>query len=292
MKRFVTFLLIAAAICCVIHIANNYEEIFANKPTVAVANNKSKSNVVPSTTTKSSATKATTSTTKQNVAQPKQTPQKPAVTSTVKNAPNLNSTTTKAKTNTPTASKTQTPQPKAQAQQPQAQSSQHLVFKGVAIDGTLTNYVKSMQSAGFTLLKSGNGIAQLRGDFAGHKGCIVKVSTLSNHDLVCTIDVKLTEREKWAELNGDYTNLKKMLTQKYGAPAKCVESFDLSFANDDSNKLFCVQYDKYKYYSIFKTAKGDITLRIDHESYDCFVSLTYSDKINSNLVNNTIMNDL
>ena len=132
----------------------------------------------------------------------------------------------------------------------------------------------------------------MRGDFAGFKDCQLLVSTIDNHNLVCSIDVFFAEREQWSELHNDYTALKKMLTQKYGSPASCVEKFQNLLSTEDFYKMHAVEFDGCKYITTFKTPKGNITLRIDHEDYDCFVRLTYADKINSALVLNTAMSDL
>lgn len=267
MKRFVTFLLIAAGICCIVYIANNHEEIFA----------KQHEQIVNSDEAKSQATKPKTTTPATQSYNPKTTTNKSSSNTTGKpHQTQSTATTQKASESKPSSST----------------DSKHLSFKGIPIDGTLSAYVGAMRNTGFSLLKSSGGVAHLKGDFAGHKGCIVAVSTLSNHDLVCRIDVTLTHREKWANLSEDYTTLKRRLSQKYGTPAKCVEKFDRSYVDDDNSRLFALKFDRCKYYSIFKTAKGDITLRIDHNDYDCYVSLTYADKINSAKVNDTIMNDL
>ena len=45
--------------------------------------------------------------------------------------------------------------------------TEHLTFKGVPIDGTLSEYVKKMKSAGFEYLEGGIDYAVLQGDFAG-----------------------------------------------------------------------------------------------------------------------------
>ena len=44
---------------------------------------------------------------------------------------------------------------------------EHLTFKGVPIDGTLSEYVAKMKSAGFKYLGEQDGTAILQGDFAG-----------------------------------------------------------------------------------------------------------------------------
>ena len=48
------------------------------------------------------------------------------------------------------------------------QAQEHLTFKGVPIDGTLDTYVANMKKAGFTFIGENDGIALLRGDFAGY----------------------------------------------------------------------------------------------------------------------------
>ena len=50
--------------------------------------------------------------------------------------------------------------------------SEHLTFKGVPIDGTLTEFVTKMKTAGFTHLGTQDGMAALQGDFAGYKNCM------------------------------------------------------------------------------------------------------------------------
>jgi len=64
-----------------------------------------------------------------------------------------------------------------------AQTSEHLSFKGIPIDGTLDQYVSKMKQSGFTNLSTKDGTVLLSGDFAGYKNCIVGVSTLKHNDL-------------------------------------------------------------------------------------------------------------
>jgi len=47
-----------------------------------------------------------------------------------------------------------------------AQTSEHLTFKGVPIDGTLNEYVAKMKQGGVECSGTKDGIAVLKGDFA------------------------------------------------------------------------------------------------------------------------------
>jgi hypothetical protein len=175
-----------------------------------------------------------------------------------------------------------------------AQTSEHLSFKGVQIDGKLDDYVSKMKLNGFTHLGTEKGNAILNGDFAGYKNCNVGVSTLSQNDLVYKISVLLPEQDKWSGLSSNYFELKQMLIEKYGNPKDVVEKFDgNSEPKDDKSKMYQVMFDRCKYYSIWKTEKGEIQLSIDHkDSSSCNVKLLYLDKINGDKIKATAKDDL
>ncbi len=172
-------------------------------------------------------------------------------------------------------------------------SNEHLKFKGVPIDGTLREYVSKMESAGFSYIDThDDGTAILQGDFAGFKGCLISVSTMTNSDIVNTISVIFPKKDDWYSLEENYLHLKKMLTEKYGDPAECVEEFQ-DYATDNLQKLQCLKLDKCIYVTIFATPKGDIKLSLGHQRLkSCFVKLQYWDRINTDTINAKAMDDL
>lgn len=175
-----------------------------------------------------------------------------------------------------------------------SQSSEHLVFKGVPIDGTLKEYVSKMVQEGFTDLGTEDGTAILNGEFAGYKDCNIGVTTLKQKDLVYKIAVIFPKKDTWSTLSGNYFDLKDMLTEKYGNPSEVVEKFDSSYQpRDDNNKIHFVKNDNCKYFSIWKTDKGEIKLSIQHQGYEsCYVTLSYSDKINNDIIKTKAKRDL
>jgi hypothetical protein len=176
----------------------------------------------------------------------------------------------------------------------QSQTSEHLTFKGVPIDGTLAQYVSKMKQNGFIHSGTEDGTAILNGDFAGYKNCTVGVFTLNQNDLVFKIGVVFPEKETWSTLSGNYFDLKQMLSEKYGEPSDVVEKFDrYPQPKDDNSKMFEVQFDRCKYYSIYETEKGTIQLSIEHQSVtSCFIKLAYFDKINGSIIKVKAINDL
>jgi hypothetical protein len=172
-------------------------------------------------------------------------------------------------------------------------SSKHLSFKGVPIDGTLTEYVAKMKESGFTHKSTKDGTAILEGDFAAYKNCTVGVSTLTQKDLVSKIVVNFPACETWSSLSSNYFNLKELLTEKYGKPSKSIEEFQSYTPDDDGYKISKVKMDACKYHTTFETKKGTIQLAIGNiKSRSCFVTLAYFDKINSESIKKQALDDL
>ena len=175
-----------------------------------------------------------------------------------------------------------------------AQSSEHLKFKGVPIDGTLSEYVLKMKQAGFQLVGTDDGVALLEGEFAGYRGCLIGVSTLKSVNVVNTIGVVFPAREDWSSLEGDYEHLKSMLTEKYGEPSDVVEKFQ-GYGNPqtDQEKWIKLITNNCSWYTIFETKNGDIQLSLEKGDYgEYFVLLKYFDKINTEAVRSAAMEDL
>ena len=172
-------------------------------------------------------------------------------------------------------------------------SSGHLTFKGVPIDGTLDEYVSKMKKSGFIHKDTEDETAILEGDFASYKNCTVGVSTLKQKNLVSKIIVVFPDHDTWSSLSSNYFNLKEMLTEKYGKPSECVEKFQSYTPSDDGSKMTQVQLDACKYYTTYQIEKGTIQLSIKHDDLrGCFVRLVYIDKINSETIKKEALNDL
>ena len=175
----------------------------------------------------------------------------------------------------------------------QIQSSTHLTFKGVPIDGTLNEYVSKMKQNGFTHTGTENGVAMLTGDFAAYKNCIVGVATLKQKDLVSKITVIFPASNTWSLLSTNYFSLKEMLTEKYGKPSESVEKFQSKYGPvDDNSKMYEVKMNRCKYCTTYEIEKGSIQLSIENNDMACCVILAYYDKINSEIIKAKAKDDL
>ena len=177
--------------------------------------------------------------------------------------------------------------------QVKSDTSKHLTFKGVPINGTLTEYVDKMKKSGFTAKGIQDGVALLEGEFASYKNCIVLVNTLKKKDLVSNIVVAFPNRKDWSSLSSNYFNLKELLTEKYGKPSEVVEEFQSFTPDNDGSKMTAVELDHCKYYTTYETDRGTIQLSIDlDERRNAFVKLAYYDKINYDSVRKQALDDL
>ena len=102
------------------------------------------------------------------------------------------------------------------------------------------------------------------------------------------------EQDDWDSLENNYTHLKSMLTEKYGEPSDCVETFQgYGSPQTDRDKLHKLKMDECTWYTTYSTSKGDIQLSIDNQSVmSCYVLLRYFDKINTDAVRKQAMDDL
>ena len=173
-------------------------------------------------------------------------------------------------------------------------AQEHLTFKGVPINGTLKQYTAAMVKAGFKSEgTTSDGIAILSGDFAGYKGCIIGVSTLSTCDVVNRIAVLFPEKDTWAALVYDYEHLKSMLTTKYGEPEYNREEFTTYTGDNNGLKMHALNDDQVVWFTGWTTELGDIELSIVGGSYGKgHARLMYYDKANSDAVNQSAIDDL
>lgn len=171
--------------------------------------------------------------------------------------------------------------------------TEHLTFKGVPIDGTLTSFVSKMKQKGLSHLATRDGTAVLEGDFAGYKGCTIAASEYET-GMVNRVVVIFPEKDTWTGLYGDYITIKKLLTQKYGEPTDVIEEFQgYSNPSDDNERMFRVKYDQCKYICDFINEKGAIELKILHDdSFNCYISLLYIDAANESKVQSSAIEDL
>ena len=169
--------------------------------------------------------------------------------------------------------------------------TEHMKFKGVSMEGTLQTFTSKLKAKGFTPVGIQDGVSLLNGEFAGYKDCTI-CAVADKSGMICKVSVIFPTMDKWGDLERCYLNYKSMLSEKYGEPKDCVEKFQNDYANDNNSKKHELSMDRCKYYSIFDGDNGEIQLEITHQSFSCYVMLSYLDNANQEKLRKHIMDDL
>lgn len=174
------------------------------------------------------------------------------------------------------------------------EAQEHLKFKGIPIDGTVSEFVAKLKQKGCTYIESYDSGVMMKGDFATEKNCTILVAAPKANCPLERILVICPDKDTWSSLYNNYARLKDMLAAKYGEPFSCEEKFQgYSEPDTDSEKMYEVKMDRCKYISVFENENGYIELNISHNGrYSCYVRLLYVDSVNKNAAESKAMDDI
>lgn len=175
-------------------------------------------------------------------------------------------------------------------------NSEHLKFKGVPIDGTVTEFAKKLEEKGFkTLINQGDSYI-MTGDFAGYSDCLIVFMNTKNTKEVYGVGVIPSFCDTWSELILQYDTFKSNLTQKYGKPTGSIEKFNGGTPSSDMSKFYAVQFGDCDYKTWFELENGSISVAITSKKKgsekSCYVVLIYTDKVNEAKEKQNAIDDL
>ena len=168
-------------------------------------------------------------------------------------------------------------------------AQEHLSFKGVPIEGSMTEFCQKLKAKGFTSIGRENNITLFTGDFTGRKAT-VGVTAMDDGKNVFAVVVFFDPSGEWNTLVNTYDYYKDLYTRKYGKPTISKEK---NPALSDSNTALMAEVHQgtVVYGSAWEVKGGDIQLSIEKTSgvYEGMVMIRYRDSQN---VENKIKNDL
>ena len=160
------------------------------------------------------------------------------------------------------------------------EESEHLTFKGIPIEGSMTEFCQKLRTKGFTSIGRENNIALFTGDFTGREAT-VGVTATDDGKNVFAIGVLFDPSGEWNTLVNTYEYYKDLYTRKYGEPTVSKEE---NPALSDSNTALMreVYQGTVTYGSAWEVAGGDIQLSIEKSSglYEGLVLIRYRDSQN------------
>ena len=143
-------------------------------------------------------------------------------------------------------------------------AQEHLSFKGIPIEGSMTEFCQKLRAKGFISIGQENNITLFSGDFTGREATVVVTATDDGKNVFAVV-VLFDPSEEWNTLVNTYDYYKDLYTRKYGKPRV--------------------------YGSVWEVTGGDIQLSIEKSSgvYEGMVMIRYRDSQN---VEAKIQNDL
>lgn len=168
-------------------------------------------------------------------------------------------------------------------------AQEHLSFKGIPIEGSMTSFCQKLKAKGFTSIGRDNNLTLFKGNFTG-RNATVGVTATDNGEDIFSVVVLFDPSGEWNTLVNTYDYYKDLYTRKYGKPTISKEE---NPANSDSNTALMeeVYQGTVVYGSAWEVTGGEIQLSIEKSSgvYEGLVMIWYRDSQN---VENKIQNDL
>lgn len=160
-----------------------------------------------------------------------------------------------------------------------AQTTDHLKFKGIPIDGNINEFVAQVAKNGLSIAYNNteNGFVVLEGKFAG-LDCRGWVRCSPQSLIVHLVALYGPKETSWSTIKSEYEKYKKLYTKKYGTP-KSYEYFSDPYFDGDSNELQAIKLNKCNYVSVWELATGTITLSVSEEAK---ILIEYKDSVNFN----------
>ena len=101
-------------------------------------------------------------------------------------------------------------------------AQEHLSFKGIPIEGSMTEFCQKLKTKGFTQLGRDDNVTTFTGDFTGRQAT-VGVGATDDGKSVHSVVVIFDESSEWNTLVNTYDYYKGLYIRKYGEPSACRE---------------------------------------------------------------------
>lgn len=159
-------------------------------------------------------------------------------------------------------------------------AQEHLSFKGIPIEGSMTTFCQKLKAKGFTSIGRDNNVRMFSGDFTGRKA-MVGVGATDDGTKVHSVVVLFDPSGEWNNLVNTYDYYKELYTRKYGKPSACREN---NPSKGESNVLLMHELIQgtVTYASAWEVTGGIIELSIEKANNytDGMVIIKYRDSQN------------
>ncbi len=161
-------------------------------------------------------------------------------------------------------------------------AQEHLSFKGIPIEGSMTEFCQKLKAKGFTSIGQENNVTLFTGDFTGREATVGVTATDDGQNVFAVV-VLFDPSGEWNTLVNTYDYYKDLYTRKYGEPAASTEK-NPSLLDSNTFLMREVHEGTVVYVSAWEVTGGDIQLSIEKssgEDYEGEVMIRYRDSQNA-----------
>lgn len=161
-----------------------------------------------------------------------------------------------------------------------ANAQEHLSFKGIPIEGSITTFCQKLKAKGLVQVHSEDNIRLFTGDFTGREATIGVVADQTGKN-VFSVVVIFPKSGEWNSLVNTYDYYKELYTEKYGHPSFSREN-NPSHSDSNTSLMYEVHQGTVVYGSVFNAPGGTIEISIDKADgvYQGQVIIRYKDTQN------------
>lgn len=159
----------------------------------------------------------------------------------------------------------------------------HLQFKGIPIQGSISEFCKKLEEKGFyPVYSTETDLKIFKGDFTGRQATVGVKSTEDGKN-VFGVTVLFEESSDWNTLESLYNYYKDLYTTKYGKPKTCIEDNREKNRRYSSNTslMYELSQGRVTWCSQYKVEGGNIKLSIEKSGIsEGVVVIKYQDSQN------------
>lgn len=170
---------------------------------------------------------------------------------------------------------------------------QHLLFKGLPIDGTVESFTAGMKRSGFSFVESRNDVAFFRGKFASFDNSVVSV--VSSQGAVWKVVVDLPGCDTWSSVKKVYELFKRSYVTKYEVTPEVTEKFPNYVPEGSGREVAAFRDETAVWESLYCVPNGTIKLSVQPVLSGpgrFFVRMEYVDEFNYFMQNNALLSDI
>ena len=158
-------------------------------------------------------------------------------------------------------------------------AQEHLDFRGVPIDGQLTDFLSKMEAMGYSVASKDDNVVTMKGKFTNRDAELFIIATPVTK-VVWKVIVDFDKATSWESLKSSYFEYKNLYITKYGKPKNDFEYFKKPYYEGDGYELQALRKEKCTYATYFETPNGYVAVKLT--SFEC-LRIAYEDNINSEL---------